>query len=276
MPVLSERLAGSGRDVPGRVRREPALLPEPGEHPHRQLLAHHPRLPAGPAVRPVRVVPRRLDARDVAARRRLPNGAVRQVPRWLPALGGDRLRPARLGPMGGVRALGAGGLHPDDRRGAARGSDMVRTTTRPRCSPTRPSRSCRTRPGRCSWSSPPRRRTPRRSRRPATRTLVRRPAAGAAAVVRRGRRLRQAGVGPRPPPFTASQEAAIDAFRADQYRSLLGVDRAVGRVLDALETRRAAREHADRVHLGQRDPARRAPVDQEGGAVRGGRSASRS
>jgi N-acetylglucosamine-6-sulfatase len=37
------------------------------------------------------------------------------------------------------------------------------------------------------------------------------------------------------PPFTASQETAIDAFRADQYRSLLGVDRAIGRVLDALE-----------------------------------------
>src|SRR4030095_1409919 len=37
------------------------------------------------------------------------------------------------------------------------------------------------------------------------------------------------------PPLTASQEAAIDAFRADQYRSLLGVDRAIGRVLDALE-----------------------------------------
>jgi arylsulfatase A-like enzyme len=28
---------------------------------------------------------------------------------------------------------------------------------------------------------------------------------------------------------------AIDAFRADQYRSLLGVDRALGRILDALE-----------------------------------------
>ncbi len=37
------------------------------------------------------------------------------------------------------------------------------------------------------------------------------------------------------PRFTASQEAAIDAFRTDQYRSLLGVDRALGRVLDALE-----------------------------------------
>ena len=37
------------------------------------------------------------------------------------------------------------------------------------------------------------------------------------------------------PRFTASQEAAIDAFRTDQYRSLLGVDRALGRVLDALD-----------------------------------------
>ena len=37
------------------------------------------------------------------------------------------------------------------------------------------------------------------------------------------------------PPLTPSQEAAIDAFRADQYRSLLGVDRALGRILDALE-----------------------------------------
>ena len=111
---------GSGRDVPGRVRREPALLPEPGQHPHGQLLAHHPRLPAGPAVRQVRMVRRRLDARDVAARCRLPNGALRQVPRRLPARGGDRLRPTRLGPVGGVRALGAGGLHPDDRRSAPR------------------------------------------------------------------------------------------------------------------------------------------------------------
>ncbi|HET9250136.1 MAG TPA: sulfatase, partial [Actinomycetota bacterium] len=37
------------------------------------------------------------------------------------------------------------------------------------------------------------------------------------------------------PPLTTAQEASIDAFRRDQYRSLLGVDRALGRVLDALE-----------------------------------------
>ena len=105
-----------GRDVPRRVRREPALLSQPREHPDRQLLPHPPRLPADPAVRPVRVVPRRLDARDVAARRGLPDGAVRQVHRRVPACGGDRLRPAGLGPVGGVRALGARRLHPDDRR----------------------------------------------------------------------------------------------------------------------------------------------------------------
>ena len=37
------------------------------------------------------------------------------------------------------------------------------------------------------------------------------------------------------PPLTPSQEAAIDAFRTDQYRSLLGVDRALDRIVDALE-----------------------------------------
>jgi N-acetylglucosamine-6-sulfatase len=37
------------------------------------------------------------------------------------------------------------------------------------------------------------------------------------------------------PRLTPSQEAAIDAFRANQYRSLLGVDRALGEIVDALE-----------------------------------------
>jgi len=37
------------------------------------------------------------------------------------------------------------------------------------------------------------------------------------------------------PPLTPSQEAAIDAFRTNQYRSLLGVDRALGEIVDALE-----------------------------------------
>jgi arylsulfatase A-like enzyme len=37
------------------------------------------------------------------------------------------------------------------------------------------------------------------------------------------------------PRFAAEDVAAIDAFRRQQYRSLLGVDRAVGEILDALE-----------------------------------------
>ncbi len=37
------------------------------------------------------------------------------------------------------------------------------------------------------------------------------------------------------PRLTRSDEAAIDAFRRDQLRTLLGVDRAVGQILDALE-----------------------------------------
>jgi hypothetical protein len=185
---------GSGRDVPGRVRREPALLPEPGQHPHGQLLAHHPRLSAGPAVRQVRMVRRRLDARDVAARCRLPNGALRQVPRWLPALGGDRLRPTRLGPVGGVRALGAGGLHPDDRRGATR----VRTWSgRPRDGGVG-GRGRRVRAGHDRTAVPRARHLG--AARPGDplargRGRVREPALGAAAVVRRGGRLRQAGMG---------------------------------------------------------------------------------
>jgi len=36
-------------------------------------------------------------------------------------------------------------------------------------------------------------------------------------------------------PLSPDQVAAIDAFRLNQYRSLLGLDRAVGRILDALE-----------------------------------------
>lgn len=37
------------------------------------------------------------------------------------------------------------------------------------------------------------------------------------------------------PRFTPSEQASIDAFRRDQYRSLLGVDRVLGHVLDALD-----------------------------------------
>ena len=37
------------------------------------------------------------------------------------------------------------------------------------------------------------------------------------------------------PRLTPEQVSAIDAFRRDQYRSLLGLDRALGRILDALE-----------------------------------------
>jgi arylsulfatase A-like enzyme len=37
------------------------------------------------------------------------------------------------------------------------------------------------------------------------------------------------------PRLTPSQEEELDAFRADQYRSLLGVDRALGEIMDALE-----------------------------------------
>jgi N-acetylglucosamine-6-sulfatase len=39
------------------------------------------------------------------------------------------------------------------------------------------------------------------------------------------------------PRLSAEQEAAIDVFRRRQYRSLLGVDRAVGEILDALRER---------------------------------------
>jgi N-acetylglucosamine-6-sulfatase len=39
------------------------------------------------------------------------------------------------------------------------------------------------------------------------------------------------------PGLTSEQEQAIDAFRREQYRSLLGVDRAVGEILDALAER---------------------------------------
>jgi arylsulfatase A-like enzyme len=39
------------------------------------------------------------------------------------------------------------------------------------------------------------------------------------------------------PPLTPSQEAAIDELRRREYRSLLGVDAAVGRILDALAAR---------------------------------------
>ena len=37
------------------------------------------------------------------------------------------------------------------------------------------------------------------------------------------------------PPLTPEQVSAVDHFRMDQYRSLLGVDRALGEILDALE-----------------------------------------
>ena len=257
-----------GRDVPRRVRREPALLSQPREHPDRRLLPHPPRLPADPAVRPVRVVPRRLDARDVAARRGLPDRAVRQVHRRVPARGGDRLRPAGLGPVGGVRALGARGLHPDHRR--------VPPRVRARSGGPR-DRGARGRGGRVraghDRAAVPRARDVGAARTrdpiPGRRGRVRRPAAGPSALVRRGRRLGQAGVGPRP--------AAVHGLAGGGDRRVPdgSVPVAPGRGPGArpgagrARSRRPAGEHADRVHLGQRDPARGASVDEEGGAVRG-------
>ena len=101
--------AGAGeprRHVLAFVRLEPAVLSEPGEHPHGQLLTHHGRLPADHAVRCVPLVPRRLDARHVDARRGLPHGPVRQVHRRLPERCVERVRPAWVGSMGRLRALG--------------------------------------------------------------------------------------------------------------------------------------------------------------------------
>ena len=63
---------------------------------------------------------------------------------------------------------------------------------------------------------------------------VRRPRAGASRLVRRGRRLGQAGMGARPPAPLRRRGGGDRRVPRWQYRSLLGVDRAVGEILDAL------------------------------------------
>ncbi len=129
----------------------------------------------------------------------------------------------------------------------------------------------RTRPDRCSSSSPPsaphapaipspgdescvRDPARRRGRRPSTRPTSRTSRRGSATC--RGSHAIEGGGDRRVPggpvPVAARRRSG---GRQDPRRA---------------RASRAAREHADRVHVRQRHPARRAPVDQEGGSVRGG------
>ena len=86
---------GSRRQLPERVRRRPALLPEPCRDPEGRLRPLHRRLQQRGAVQPVRRVRRSIDRRDLAARRRLSNRVDREVLQRLHG-GPCLLRPARL------------------------------------------------------------------------------------------------------------------------------------------------------------------------------------
>ena len=108
-----------------------------------------------------------------------------------------------------------------------------RRTTRPTSSPTSPRGSSARARGRCSPSSrrPPR--TPRRSR-PRRMRGRSRTCPVAAAVVQRARHRGQAGARPRVRAAGPDRTEKLERLRRDQYRALQAVDRAVGRLVDAL------------------------------------------
>ena len=116
MPHVRDLLAEQGHDVLQRVRREPALLSQPVEHPDGQLFAHDGCVPGDAAVRGLPVLPRRLHDRHVAPRPGVHDGLVRQVHRRVSTRRPHGLRAARLGSMGGVRPFPVPGLQADDRR----------------------------------------------------------------------------------------------------------------------------------------------------------------
>ena len=95
---------GQGRDVRERLRGRPALLPQPDDDPHRQVLALDEDLPEPAAQRRLPLLRARggVDDRDVAPRRRLPHRADRQVPEPVHARG-RRARAGRAGTTGRPR-----------------------------------------------------------------------------------------------------------------------------------------------------------------------------
>ena len=237
MPVVRGQIAAPG------VRFTRAYVTNPSCCPSRVSLltaaiAHHRRLGEHRAVRRVRVVRRRADRRDLARRRRLSDGAVRQVPERVRA--GIRLRPSRLGRV--ARRVGS-------------------TTSTTRCSTRRTakaasSRTATSRPG-----------TRRVLTRRAETFLASAPAdtpffavvayhaphppatpdprdasAPVGLAPHRPPSFDERDVSDKPgyvrglDPLDRTDERALDAFRRDQLRSLLAVDRAVGRLLSTLRT----------------------------------------
>ena len=135
---------GARRRIHPCLRRQLAVLSQPDEHPHRQLLAHDGRVHQPLSDRRLRAFHRTgrgcIDHRDVAPRCRLRDGSRRQVPEPVPAVDPGCIHPSGLGSMGRPRHRWRGfllqlrddaerpdqGLRPSSVRLLDHGVDIVR------------------------------------------------------------------------------------------------------------------------------------------------------
>ena len=273
MPNVQSELMDHGITFSNAFVVELAVLPQPREHPHGRVLALHRRLLEHRAVRRIPLLRRPTTTPSPrGCRRRVPHGAHRQVP--------ERLQRDRYIPPGWDRWVAfydapAGGAYYDytldvDGTLVAYGTTPT-PTTRPTCWPARRLVHPPTHPAsRCSCTSRRRRRTaPRRPPR-STRTRFNGPGALAAAELQRGRRLATSPRGCRTcrssPP---RRRARSIERRKNQYRTLLSVDDAVDTIVTALtDTGRLSNTLI--VFMSDNGwSAGGAPLEQQGGAVRG-------
>ena len=265
MPNL-QALARQGATFARAYYNDPLCAPLPRHHPDRPLRPQHRRhRERPPAV--LRRRPAGPDGRGPAARGRLPHRLRRQVPQRVSRPGPRHLRPARLGLLGGAprrdheRDLALEHrvrLRPErQRHGRAPRRRAVRLRDRrlPRQGGRLRPQGRRGRGAVLPRAGHPRAALPGHAR-AARRGPVPRPRGAPGAVVRRGRRQRQAGLHPRPaavrPRQGRREVPAAGPLAAGGRRRAEGDHRRAG-------GRRAAGEHLRRVHLRQRFRAGPAP-----------------
>ena len=269
MPTVQSQLVDRGVTFANAFVVNPRLLPEPGEHAHRPLLALDGRLQQQRPVRGLALLSdaRGLHDRHLARRRRLPHRLLRQVPEQLR----HPFRTAGLEPLGRVRAAerrellhvpaqhrrNHGRLRERPRRlfdRRARRRSVVVHPRRRRRAALRPLRALRAA------------RAP--DARAAARGRLRRSAAVAAGELQRAKRRRQAGLGA--VPRAADGRGRRGGRRLPPWPAGVapGGGRRGGRASRRARGHRPARRDALRVHVGQRLPLGRAPLALEDRALR--------
>ena len=235
MPEVQGSLVERGVSFSQSFTTSSALLSEPGLDPDGGLPAHDGGVSPRWSPRRLQVV-RRLDHdRHEAGRRRLPHGILREVPRLLPIRCALRVCAAGVGPMGRLRPRGVLRLRPHDRRRPCSGTASRPPTTRPTSWPIRPRTSSGRAKARCSRSSLRRRRTPPRSRRRSTREAFGDLQVWRPPSFNEADRTDKPGYVRVLPRVGPDRTEYVDTLRRNQYRSLQAVDRAVDRLMGAME-----------------------------------------